>query len=64
MNSEVYDQNPESKEIFIEENFEANLEDDLETAIKTKWANIIGSGADIVVCNLTKLKGYCQFFSS
>lgn len=57
VNSEIYDQNPENKEIFIEENFEVNLEDDLETAIRKKWEIIIGSSADIVVCNLTKLKG-------
>ncbi|KAJ8925337.1 hypothetical protein NQ315_009167 [Exocentrus adspersus] len=57
VNSEIYDQNHESKEIFIEENFEANPQDDLETAIKQKWEGIIGSQADIVVANLTKLKG-------
>ncbi|XP_018571976.1 patj homolog isoform X2 [Anoplophora glabripennis] len=57
VNSEIYDQNHESKEIFIEEDFEANPADDLETAIKQKWEDIIGSQADIVVANLTKLKG-------
>lgn len=51
------DQNPEAKEIFIEENFEVNLEDDLETATKHKWQGLIGDCADIVVANLTKLKG-------
>ncbi|XP_019881918.1 patj homolog isoform X2 [Aethina tumida] len=57
INSEIYDQNPETREIFIEENFEANPADDLETAIKNKWEGLIGSEADIVVANLTKLKG-------
>lgn len=33
------------------------MEDDLETVIRKKWEIIIGSDADIVVCNLTKLKG-------
>ncbi|KAG5887112.1 hypothetical protein JTB14_000745 [Gonioctena quinquepunctata] len=57
VNSTIYEYNPESKEIFIEEDFEANLEEDLETAIKQKWQEIIGTCADIVVANLTKLKG-------
>lgn len=57
VNSEIYEINPETKEIFIEENFEANPEDDLETATKHKWENIVGSDTEIVVANLTKLKG-------
>ncbi|CAG9813575.1 unnamed protein product [Phaedon cochleariae] len=57
VNSAIYDQNPETKEIFIEENFEADLAGDLETAIKKKWQGIVGKGADIVVVHLTKLKG-------
>nr|XP_023015491.1 patj homolog [Leptinotarsa decemlineata] len=55
--SAVYAHSSETKEIFIEDDFEANPEDDLETVIKRKWQGIIGSGADIVVANLTKLKG-------
>lgn len=55
--SEIYDHNPETKEIFIEENFEANPEDDLESATKKKWEDIIGKNTEIVVANLTKLKG-------
>nr|CAH7769658.1 unnamed protein product [Callosobruchus chinensis] len=57
VSSEVLGDIPENKEVFIEENFEANLEEDLESAIKHKWENIIGSDAEIVVANLTKLKG-------
>ncbi|RZB40534.1 patj -like, partial [Asbolus verrucosus] len=57
VNSEIYEQNPENKEIFIEENFEVNLDDDLETATKKKWEAIIGCDVEIVVANLTKLKG-------
>ncbi|XP_068893328.1 patj homolog isoform X2 [Tenebrio molitor] len=57
VNSEIYEQNPENKEIFIEENFEVNLADDLETATKRKWETIIGCDVEIVVANLTKLKG-------
>ncbi|XP_072390528.1 patj homolog isoform X2 [Diabrotica undecimpunctata] len=57
INSVTSDQNPETREIFIEENFEANLEEDLETVIKYKWQGLIGDEADIVVANLTKLKG-------
>ncbi|CAH0551669.1 unnamed protein product [Brassicogethes aeneus] len=57
INSEIYDQNRETKEIFIEEDFEANPEDDLETAIKNKWEGLIGEEGDIVVANLTKLTG-------
>ncbi|KAK9871938.1 hypothetical protein WA026_015188 [Henosepilachna vigintioctopunctata] len=56
INSEIYEQ-PNSREIFIEENFEVNPEDDLETAIKKKWEYIIHPGCEIVVANLTKLKG-------
>ncbi|XP_074035786.1 patj homolog isoform X2 [Leptinotarsa decemlineata] len=55
--SAVYAHSSETKEIFIEDDFEANPEDDLETVIKRKWQGIIGSGADIIVANLTKLKG-------
>lgn len=47
----------ESKEIFIEENFEVNLEDDLESTTKEKWVNIVGKDTTIVVANLTKLTG-------
>ncbi|KAL1514024.1 hypothetical protein ABEB36_003351 [Hypothenemus hampei] len=54
---EVYDQNPESKEIFIEEHFRVNLQEDLETSIKLKWEGLLGNKANIVVANLTKLKG-------
>ncbi|KAJ3648156.1 hypothetical protein Zmor_019978 [Zophobas morio] len=57
VNSEIYEQNPENKEIFIEENFEANPADDLETATKKKWEVIVGDDVEIVVANLTKLKG-------
>ncbi|KAJ8950936.1 hypothetical protein NQ318_008375 [Aromia moschata] len=57
VNSEIYEQNHDSKEIFIEDDFEANPDDDLETAIKQKWESIIGHQADIIVANLTKLKG-------
>lgn len=57
VNSEVYETNQETKEIFIEENFETNLEGDLETATKQKWEYIVGKEARIVVANLTKLKG-------
>lgn len=53
----IDDQNPETKEIFIEENFEVNPDDDLETSIKTKWERILGGDANIVVANLTKLTG-------
>ncbi|XP_057656911.1 patj homolog isoform X6 [Diorhabda carinulata] len=56
-NSVTSDQNPESKEIFVDENFQVNLEDDLESVIRQKWQDIIGDNADIVVANLTKLKG-------
>ncbi|XP_056638885.1 patj homolog isoform X3 [Diorhabda sublineata] len=56
-NSVTSDQNPESKEIFVDENFQVNLEDDLESVIRQKWQDIIGDDADIVVANLTKLKG-------
>ncbi|XP_076259998.1 patj homolog [Rhynchophorus ferrugineus] len=55
--SEIYDQNAENKEIFIEEDFEANPEDDLETVIKKKWEDILGDDANVVVANLSKLKG-------
>ncbi|CAG9762086.1 unnamed protein product [Ceutorhynchus assimilis] len=49
--------NSVQSEIFIEENFQANLEDDLETDIKNKWQGLLGDQANIVVANLTKLKG-------
>lgn len=55
--SEIYDQNAENKEIFIEEDFEVNPEDDLETVIRRKWEDILGNDANVVVANLTKLKG-------
>lgn len=53
----IYDQNPETEEVFIEDHFEANPEHDLETDIKHKWESLVGSEAEIVVANLTKLKG-------
>lgn len=56
-NSEIYEQANNHKEIFIEENFEANPEDDLESAIKKKWETLVDSDCEIVVANLTKLKG-------
>lgn len=56
-NSEIYEQANNHKEIFIEENFEANPEDDLESAIKNKWETLVDSDCEIVVANLTKLKG-------
>lgn len=34
-----------------------NLEDDLESVIKKKWESIVGEDTEIVVANLTKLKG-------
>lgn len=49
--------NPETVEIFIDANYEADLTEDLENAIKKKWQNIIGSDSNIVVAHLTKLKG-------
>lgn len=53
----MYESNQETKEIFIEENFEVNLKDDLETATKQKWEGVVGQDTEIVVANLTKLKG-------
>lgn len=49
--------NPETVEIFIDANYEAELTDDLENAIKRKWQNIIGPETNVVVAHLTKLKG-------
>lgn len=58
VNSEIYEINPDTKEIFVDENFEADLSDtQSELAIKKKWENIIGLEAEIVVAHLTKLKG-------
>lgn len=58
VNSEVYETNPETKEIFIEENFEGDLSDNqCEIAIRKKWENLVGDGSEIVVAHLTKLKG-------
>ncbi|XP_060536695.1 patj homolog isoform X2 [Cylas formicarius] len=57
VNSDIFEQFPETKEIFIEENFEANPQDDLESSIKQKWEGILGEEANVVVANLTKLKG-------
>lgn len=50
---------PETKEIFIEENFEGDLSDNqtTETTIRRKWETLIGSEAEVVVAHLTKLKG-------
>lgn len=53
----MYEINPENVEIFIDENYEAELTDDLENAIKTKWQNLVGSESQIVVAHLNKLKG-------
>lgn len=53
----LYEINPENVEIFIDENYEAELTDELENAIKTKWQNIVGPESHIVVAHLTKLKG-------
>lgn len=53
----LYEINPENVEIFIDENYEAELTDDLENAIKTKWQNFVGPESQIVVAHLTKLKG-------
>lgn len=53
----MYEINPENVEIFIDENYEAELTDDLENAIKNKWQNIVGPVSQIVVAHLTKLKG-------
>lgn len=53
----MYEINPENVEIFIDENYEAELTDELENAIKTKWQNLVGSESNIVVAHLTKLKG-------
>lgn len=55
--SEIYDQIVENKEIFIEEDFETNPKDDLESVIKRKWEGLLGDEANVVVANLTKLKG-------
>ncbi|KAF2884683.1 hypothetical protein ILUMI_21480 [Ignelater luminosus] len=44
-------------EIFVDENFEADLTEDLETTIKKKWENIIGPESEIVVAHIKKLKG-------
>ncbi|EFA07063.2 Patj homolog-like Protein [Tribolium castaneum] len=57
VNSEIYEQNLETKEIFIEEDFEANPDDDLEPPPRKMGEAIIGSDTEIVVANLTKLKG-------
>lgn len=53
----IYEINPENVEIFIDENYEAELTDELENAIKTKWQNIVGPDSQIVIAHLTKLKG-------
>lgn len=56
--SEIYQGNPENREIFVDENFEGDLSDNPgETLIKNKWEKIVGSGTEIVVAHLTKLKG-------
>lgn len=58
VNSEIYENNPETKEIFIEENFEGDLSDNpTEVTIKKKWESIVGEDTEIVVAHLTKLKG-------
>ncbi|XP_017776583.1 PREDICTED: patj homolog [Nicrophorus vespilloides] len=56
INSEVYE-SPETKEIFIDDNFEPDPAADCETSIKHKWTAIIGENTEIVVAHLTKLKG-------
>ncbi|GLV43577.1 patj [Carabus blaptoides fortunei] len=53
----LYEVNPETIEIFIDANYEAELTDALENAIKKKWQNIVGPETNIVVAHLTKLKG-------
>lgn len=57
VNSEVFENAVDVKEIFIEEDFEVNPEDDLETNIKKKWESLIDPNSEIVVANLTKLTG-------
>lgn len=57
INSEIYENNPESKEIFVEENFESEPSEDCETIIKKKWESIVGCDREIVVAHLSKLKG-------
>ncbi|KAK9712232.1 PDZ domain [Popillia japonica] len=57
VNSEIYDSNPENREIFVEENFESEPSEDCETVIKKKWETIVGQDREIVVAHLCKLKG-------
>ncbi|KAK4884232.1 hypothetical protein RN001_000503 [Aquatica leii] len=57
VNSEIYDNNPDNVEIFVDENFDADLTEDLETTIKKKWENLVGSKSEIVVAHIKKLKG-------
>ncbi|XP_022911871.1 patj homolog [Onthophagus taurus] len=55
--SEIYDTNPETREIFVEEDFESEPQPDCETVTKKKWESIVGPEREIVVAHLTKLKG-------
>ncbi|GJQ76391.1 hypothetical protein Trydic_g2107 [Trypoxylus dichotomus] len=57
VNSEIYDNNPENREVFVEENFESEPSEDCETIIKKKWEAIVGPDRKIVVAHLCKLKG-------
>ena len=57
VNSEIYDNNPETKEIFVEENFESESLPDCEAVIRKKWESVIGPEREIIVAHLTKLKG-------
>ncbi|KAF5292771.1 hypothetical protein FQA39_LY13816 [Lamprigera yunnana] len=57
VNSEIYDHNPENIEIFVDENFDADLTEDLETTIKKKWENLVCLKSEIVVAHIKKLKG-------
>ncbi|KAK5649101.1 hypothetical protein RI129_003993 [Pyrocoelia pectoralis] len=53
----IYDNNPDNVEIFVDENFDADLTEDLETTIKKKWESLVGPESEIVVAHIKKLKG-------
>lgn len=57
LNSEIYDNNPEFVEIFVDENFEADVSEDLETTIKRKWERIVGPKSVVIVAHIKKIKG-------